>query len=70
MFTIYEVYDPDSPGYRKLFTSAEGAKKYWDGVTAEYGTGINIQSHTFEDVDGLLAFIEQDLRGLTLYEQK
>lgn len=68
MLTIYEVYDPGSPGYRKLFATAQTAKTYWDGVSAEYGSEINVQCHRFEDVGGLLAFLEQDLRDWSPFD--
>lgn len=62
MLTIYEVFDPDAPGHRMLFDSADKAKTYWIGVCNEYGSGMNIQRHDFVDVGGLLAFLEEDLR--------
>lgn len=62
MLTLYEVIDPDCPGYRMLFETPETAKTYWIGVCNEYGSGMNIQRHDFVDVGGLLAFLGEDLR--------
>lgn len=55
--SIWQAVDPDYPGYRVYFETAEAAFRWRRSVVEQYGDAPNIIQHCIPDYGALIAFL-------------